>query len=357
VNDVAELKQYMLLHARVQGISPAHYKQVVAGIGSDDEWVARWSAEARSHEAAGRLLEACRHYNLARFPYIDSPARQEALDSCIAVFDRWRKADTDIERLDIECLDGKVSCWTAGLSESDPRPLAILTGGTVSIKEQWAPLLPEVAKLGLAVVAAEMPGVGENTLRYTPDSWRMISAIVDAVADRADVSRCYALCPSFSGHLAIRCAAEDTRIRGVVTASAPISRFFTDADWRGQVPRIAIDTLAHLTRQSTADMTSWALDGELLSALQVPLHYMVSRRDEIVPPGEADVLRQYVRQLHLIANDDVHGSPRHTSETRLWVALSLQRLRGVSNMQVKALRGMLGLLRARSSVATALSSR
>jgi pimeloyl-ACP methyl ester carboxylesterase len=271
------------------------------------------------------------------------------------VFDRWRKENTDIERLDIDGLGGRVRCWTAGLSQSDPKPLAILTGGTVSIKEQWAPLLPEVAKLGLAVVAAEMPGVGENTLRYDPDSWRMLSAIVDAVADRADVSSCYLLCPSFSGHLAIRCAVEDPRIRGVVTASAPISKFFTDAGWRSQVPRIAMDTLAHLTGQSTTDMTSWALDGELLSALQVPLHYMVSLRDEIVPADEADVLRQYVRQLHLIANDDVHGSPRHTSETRLWVALSLQRLRGVSNMQVKALSGMLGLLRARSSVTSALT--
>jgi esterase FrsA len=82
---------------------------------------------------------------------------------------------------------------------------------------------------------------------------------------------------------------------------------------------------------------------------------MVSLRDEIVPAEEADVLRQYVRQLHLIANDDVHGSPGHTSETRLWVALSLQRLRGVKSLQVKALSGMLGLLRARSAVTSVLT--
>ena len=91
MNDVTELKEYMLLHARVQGLSATQYKQVVANINSDAEWVARWSAEARSHEAAGQLLDACRDYNLARFPYVDSPARQAALESCIGVFDRWRR--------------------------------------------------------------------------------------------------------------------------------------------------------------------------------------------------------------------------------------------------------------------------
>jgi hypothetical protein len=353
VTDIAELKQYMLLHARVQGISRARYKQIVGDVDSDQAWVRRWSAEASGHEAAGRLLEACRCFNLARFPFVDGPPRQQALDDCVRVFDQWRRASTDIERLDIDCLGGRVRCWTVGLGTGQQRPLALITGGTVSIKEQWAPLLPEISKLGLAAIAAEMPGVGENTIRYDPGSWRMIPAILDAVAGRADTSTCYALCPSFSGHLAIRCAAQDPRIRGVVTASAPVSRFFLDAGWRERVPRIAIDTLVHLTGEPADDMTGWALDGELLSAVRVPVHYLVSLRDEIVPPGEADVLREHVRQLHLMANDDVHGSPRHTLESRLWVMLSLQRLRGGGSVQAGLLRGLLGLLRGWSALTAA----
>jgi esterase FrsA len=350
VNDIAELKQYMLLHARVQGMSRRRYRQIVSGVDTDAAWVARWCAEARTHEQAGELLGAVRCYNLARFPYVDGPARQQALDDCVGAFDRWRAAETEIERLDVECLGGRVRCWTIGLSATEPRPLVVLTGGTVSIKEQWAPLLPEVAKLGLAAVAAEMPSVGENTIRYGPDSWQMLSAIIDAVAGRADTSTCYALCPSFSGHLALRCAAADPRIRGVVTASAPVSRFFTDPQWRSQVPRIAMDTLAHLTGGPVTDMTGWALDGQTLSAVRVPVHYMMSLRDEIVPPGEADVLRAHLPQLHLIANDDVHGSPRHTLESRLWVVLALNHLRGQGGVQVGALRGLLAVLRGWSSV-------
>jgi hypothetical protein len=57
-----------------------------------------------------------------------------------------------------------------------------------------------------------------------------------------------------------------------------------------------------------------------------------------------------------MANDDVHGAPRHTLESRLWVALSLQRLRGVSNLQVTTLRSLLGLLRARSALRLRLPS-
>ncbi|GCB53265.1 alpha/beta fold hydrolase [Streptomyces sp. NL15-2K] len=355
MNDVDELKEYLLLHARVQGMRPEQYHRIVGAVRTDDErdpdsWTARWCAEAELHERAGQLLDACRAYNLARFPYVDGPVRRRALDNCVAVFDRWRHEHSGIEPLTVPGARGEIRCWTTGLSDGARRPVVVLMGGMVSIKEQWAPLLPLFDRQGFAAVATEMPGVGQNTVPYTPTSWRMISDVLDAVSDRCDASRAYAVCLSFSGHLALHCAAHDPRIRGIVTAGAPVDAFFTDAGWRADVPRLTTDSLAHLTGRSTDDMTEWAIDGETLDRVTVPVHYLVSRRDEIVPPDEIAVLRRHLRRLHVRENDDVHGSPHHIAESRLWVVRSLLRLRGGHRIRVAILAALLALLRLRTLV-------
>src|SRR6185369_11819876 len=115
---------------------------------------------------------------------------------------------------------------------------------------------------------------GENTLTYGPDSSRMLSALLDAVADRADVTHTYPIAMSFSGHLALRCAMTDARIRGIVTVGAPTSRFFTDAGWQRGLPRVTTDTLAHLAHTDPQDipggLARWALTGDDLAALDIP---------------------------------------------------------------------------------------
>jgi pimeloyl-ACP methyl ester carboxylesterase len=222
-------------------------------------------------------------------------------------------------------------------------------GGIVSVKEQWAPILARIAQLGMAGVVTELPGVGENTLRYDAKSWQMLSGILDALSDRAEVNQTYAMTLSFSGHLALRCAVDDQRIRGVITTGAPINRFFTDTAWQEAVPGVTVDTLAALTGAEPgvvsagrvlAGLADWALSSDQLAALDIPVWYVASRRDEIIPAGELDLLREHVRELHLVANDDVHGSPEHTTETQLWCLLALLRMRGGHRL----LRGTVGLL-------------
>ena len=349
MNDIAELKEYMLLHARVQGMTPAEYHRVADTVHSDEEgepdsWAVRWSARGAELEEAGKLLEACRCYNLARFPFAEGPARKKAAEDCVAVFDRWRLAETALQPLTVDCLGGQVRCWTAGLDPADRRPLVLVMGGQVSIKEQWAPLLPLISDLGFAAIAAEMPGVGQNTVRYTRDSWQMISRIIDAAAPGADTSRTYAVCLSFSGQLALRCAAHDDRIRGLVAASAPIRRFFTDREWQSHIPQITVDSLEYLTGDRLAAMADWALEDAELAAVKVPVHYMVSTRDDIVPADEGALLAGLAPDVHLMSNNDVHGSPNRLFEARLWVMHSLLQMNG-SNRGRRALLATLLKLR------------
>jgi len=205
-------------------------------------------------------------------------------------------------------------------------------GGIVSTKEQWAPVLLAARRLGLAGVVTEMPGTGENTVLYGAESWRMLPTLLDAVTDRADVSRTYAMALSFSGHLAIRAALDDSRIRGIVTAGAPVSEFFTDSAWWPGVPRVTKDTLAHMAGVTldvlATELPSLALTDARLAGLGVPVRYVVSEHDEIIPPAEARRLPERIRDLGVLVHDDVHGSPAHTAESQAWCLRELQRIRG-----------------------------
>jgi pimeloyl-ACP methyl ester carboxylesterase len=210
-----------------------------------------------------------------------------------------------------------------------------------------------VGRFGMAGIVAELPGVGENTLVYGLQGARMLSGILDAVADRADVDQTYVVGHSFSGHLALRCATRDTRIRGVVTTGSPVRSFFADREWQARIPRITADTLLHLTGGVREDLGTLAdrlcplgLTGAELESVRVPVAYLRSTRDEIIPQGEVDVLRRHVRDVRVVDIDDVHASPHHVAESRLWTVVSVLRMREVHNAQSFVVTSVWNLLRA-----------
>ncbi|WP_030454069.1 alpha/beta fold hydrolase [Herbidospora cretacea] len=322
-----ELKNYVIAHARSQGMPPEHTAAILARIHDDDSWVREWSAEGDRLAAGDRPLEAGAHYIMARFPYADGPARQEAAARSRAVFDRWRAGFPAIRP-----LEGPAPGWTVGLDDPVPRPLLVLTGGIISVKEQWAAVLPQLDALGFAGIVTEMPRVGENPVPYDAEAWRFFPALLDAVEGRADTGRTYLLALSFSGHLALRAALHDDRIRGVVGAGAPLRHFFTDEAWQARVPEITTATLAHLTG-TDADkvyplIRDWALTPEELSALRIPVAHVTSLRDEIIPPADAALLRERVKGVRVLEHDDVHGAPSSFAQTRLWTLLSVLRIHG-----------------------------
>ncbi|MFG3255685.1 alpha/beta fold hydrolase [Streptomyces sp. NPDC048172] len=333
-----ELKEFALLHARGQGMAPAHAARVVSRIANDTpgdarSWASVWVAEGRSASRRGDLLAACRSYALARFPYPADEERRLAQRLCVDAFDTWR-GEHDVERLEFP-LPGDATCraWASGLDRD--RPLLIVMGGIVSVKEQWAPLLPLLRKIGFAAVVTELPGVGENSCVYAPDSWRMLPTLLDHLAGRARVADTSLLALSFSGHLALRAAGKDARIRRVLTVGAPVTDFFRDTGWRAGVPAITLDTLRRLTGAADRDqlfavLPEFALTAADLAAIRIPVRYVVSARDEIIPPGERARLRQAPGDIRFKVFDDVHGSPSHLGATRRWLFGSLLRSRFLS---------------------------
>src|SRR4051812_22461172 len=147
---LAELKEFARLHAQGQGLAAERVGDVLDRITDDDpgspgSWARVWSAEGDALAGRGEALAACRHYALARFPYAADPDRDRAQRQTVASFDTWRAGVRGIERLQLHHPEGSVTCWAAGLDARRPRPLLIVTGGIVSVKEQWAQALPAFA--------------------------------------------------------------------------------------------------------------------------------------------------------------------------------------------------------------------
>jgi esterase FrsA len=352
-----ELKQLVLLHARSQGLSIPHCQTILGAIRSDggdtpDSWVAVWCAKAEACLARGDQLGACRHFNMARFPYLDGIARESAHHRCVVAFQSWA-SERNVKRVDIALDDGHVGVW---LDAETPKhwPLLLVMGGIVSIKEQWGQMIPLARRLRMCIAVTEMPGVGDNTLRYQPDSWRMVTALLNRLADDCDVGQTYMLALSFSGHLALQASLRDSRLRGVLTVGAPVHAFFSEqSHWR-HLPETTLRTLAHVTGFAKGRLPSFMKDFSLtadeLARIDIPVSYVASRKDEIIPSSEYRMLRDYAPRWRLIEHDDVHGSPHHLLATRLFLIHSLLDMRGGSIIKRRLLGFARWLLRIRDTM-------
>jgi esterase FrsA len=336
MNDLGELKQHIAAHAVSQGLPGHHYASILDRITADQgdhpgSWAYEWIRAGAEYEQRGEPLTAAQHFVLGRFPFVDGPGRARARQRYLDAFERWQRGVPVIEARTIEVDRQPVRLWTTGLSARDRKPLLIMCGGIVSPKEQWAEVLTVLARLGFAGVVTEMPGVGESPLRYRRDSWEIFPAVMDALAGSARTDETYLLALSFSGHLAIRAALRDPRIRGIVGNGVPVREFFGDRAWQARVPAVTRHTLAHLAGVPADELyrlvRDWGIRGDELEALSVPLAAVAASRDEIIPPSDTELLRGRVRNLELLEHDDVHGAPSHLAETRVWSLLAVLRMR------------------------------
>jgi esterase FrsA len=327
-----EMKEFVGLHAKSQRIGGGEFRDVLnrihepAGDG-EGAWAYEWSRFGEDCLRRRRYDRAVQCFNFARFPYVDSAARQAALDRCIETFRAHRVDDRRIRRDAVRVRGLDVPVY-ASIS-SKPLPLLIVIGGIVSIKEQWHKMLGAGRKLGYSVVVTECPGVGENPMRYDADSAALIGAIIDHYRARVEEDNVMIVGLSFGGHLAMRAALHDKRIKRIATAGAPVNRFFTDESWWTRVPQITKQTLAHIAQVGEAGlprvMGGLALNVDDLRKLSVPVMYIMSLRDEIIPPDERHFLVQGLARLDLMEFDDVHGAPSFLPAVRQLIFRELAR--------------------------------
>ncbi|GAB5905394.1 alpha/beta hydrolase family protein [Mycobacteroides chelonae] len=321
MHELSERAELVRLHGRAQGISSREIDRILLSIDSLDDgphgWATTWARAAEERGARGDQAGAMARLNLARFPFASTPDGHLAHARCVAVAGDIA-ADQGIARLEF----GDSAAWYRPAPDAADTPrLLVVCGGIVSIKEQWFTLFGLGRRLGLAVLLTELPGVGEHDVAYGVDAPERFSALLDSVAGRQPFQSAFAMAMSFGGTVALKAAARDSRIGGLLSVGPPIRHFFQDREWWPRVPQTTKDALAVTTRMSEQALPEalapLALEDSELAAIDAPVTAVASLRDEILPTADPLLLRAKVPSARVVAYDDVHGSPRHLLDTRL----------------------------------------
>lgn len=329
--DLQELQGLVRLHAKAQGVRTRTTESVLSAVQRSEglgpgAWAYEWCRAGDLAVYQGKTLEAVHLYNLGRFPFVDCLGRAMALERCVFTFQQWKKKQGNVVQLDIEHEGHRVSSYASNLGR-DRDALILVIGGIVSPKEQWAAFLDMAPRMQCSVVVVDFPGVGTNPLQLHASSSEWIGAVLDALRPFAQVDHTYAVGLSFGGHLLLQRALEDHRIRGITTIGAPIARFFQDPDWWQRVPTTTKLTLEHVTRLKAEPLwnmlNTLALSTNDLKRLRVPVTYIASLRDEIIPPDDWHAVASCVPHATLQAYDDVHGAPGHIDLIRKDIPLSI----------------------------------
>jgi esterase FrsA len=339
-----ELKDFSRVHILSQPDAAALERTLAAIQYSDYDgpggWTYEWNAKAWEYTRDGRELEAIQCLDFARFPFPSSRARAAAHSDCVERFSTWMAGrDPRVKRIEIT-VDGRRVPIYARIDDPK-RPVLIAIGGIATIKEQWHRLLIGAGRLGFSAAIAECPGVGENLLRYAPGCHGFIGAMLDEFSRATGTCRAYVVGFSFGGYLAIAQALEDSRIRGITAVGAPLSEFYTDAAWWSGVSAVTKRTLAHVCRVAEGELPAllprFALSAAAVQSLAIPLHYVCSTRDEMVPPAERAFVEANARHLDRVVFDDVHGSANQMAELQKYIRWSVLAQSGAPMSPVKAM--------------------
>lgn len=331
-----ELKTFAFLHIVSQHMNEKIVQKIFATIQcADGEKSGAWSVELKKFAdnlfSEKQYQDALQYYNLARFPYINSASRKMAHQQCVNSFLLLNQ--TNQWKVKRKCIihEGQQVFFYFKKAISQHAPLLIIMGGIVSIKEQWISIvaLAEQLTLDINIVLMEMPGVGENLCCYHPMSYRLLSSVIHSLSSLANIHETHIIAMSFGGHMAIQCALHDKNIQSIFTVGAPLHYFFTDTLWWQSVPGITKKTLAHMMHihdNAFSDIQEFCITAEQLASIDIPIYYISSQHDEIIPPAEKKFLEKYLSSLHFYEFNDVHGSPHHMKEIQsILIAYLLQK--------------------------------
>jgi len=322
-----------------------------------DEWAAAFCAVAQAYEATAHAAEragdaaaaqanylrAYSYYRMGRYPAPNSPGKRAAYDKSVETFlAAARYLDPPLERVTMpfhgrppspssspvkgrgesgerggegDAVVGYLRCPSDASSPSEGRarggdrvPVVVRWGGIDSFKEEWN--AASVLARGLAMIAIDMPGVGQAPIAGSEDAERMFDAVFDWIATRPDLdaTRVGIIGGSTGGYWAAKLAhTHHERIRAAVNWGGCAHHAFTP-EWieqaqHGEYAFELAETLACAFGRSTFE--EWVeyapslslLDQGILDRPCAPL-LLVNGVDDTVFP---------IADMHLLLQ---HGSPK-----------------------------------------------
>src|ERR1700688_33676 len=197
----AEVGQYPLI-----GLDPGDVKEAFASIHTKDkdEWAAgfmgvadRYLNEAKSLEktdptkANADYIRAWRLYSFGRWPIPSSPGKQRSYEKAIEGFlDHAKFYDPPLEVVRIP-FEGKEIIGYLRLPKNakGPVPLVIAVNGLDSRKEDLTESFSAILPFGIGYLAVDGPGTGQNPIKVSETSDRMLSRGIDYAQSPRDIEK------------------------------------------------------------------------------------------------------------------------------------------------------------------------
>jgi esterase FrsA len=237
----AQVGQYPLI-----GLDPADVKEAVDKIHTKDkdEWAAafmsvadRYFNEAKSLEktdpakADADYVRAWRLYSFGRWPIPASPGKQRSYEKALESFlDHAKFFDPPLEVVHIP-FEGKeiIAYLRLPKNAKGPVPLVIAVNGLDSRKEDLAESFGAILPFGVGYLAVDGPGTGQNPIKVSETSDRLLSKVIDYAQSRPEIdkNRLAMHGVSWGAYWATKMAiVEKDRLRGCSAQSPPVDKFF-----------------------------------------------------------------------------------------------------------------------------------
>lgn len=245
------------------GIDYNDFVRTTASIERWEDWLDAWTdtaerhlalaeqaSERGRHQTAGEAyLRAAVSYHFSKFVWVLDPERnrRNTLAAVEALCAAHARLDPTAERVQAPLGAGTVVANLRRPDISGPAPLVVLIPGLDSTKEEFYLWESVFLRRGMATLSLDGPGQGETGFRLAirPDYEVAVTAILDAVADRAelDLHQIGAVGVSLGGHYVVRCAAFEPRLVAIAGISGP---YDLAAGWDA-MPSLTREAIVHHT--------------------------------------------------------------------------------------------------------------
>ncbi len=291
------------------GIDANDLQQLTRGIQRWEDWYPAWSALADVHARMGEEAEAQAHYESAgehyfhaamlyhfgKFMMVRHPGQLRAgHELTVRTYLRGLPLyEFPGERIEISYEDGHT---IAAILRKPPHiarpPLAILSPGLDSVKEELHNYSNDLLRRGVATLAIDGPGQGEleSALPLRPDYEVPIRSIIDYLESRADIdaTRIGMFGVSLGGFFALRAAAFEPRLKATIMLAGA----YNLAQHFDRYPLLTQE--AFIYRLKAPDeaaarerLKAFTLDG-VTGNITCPVLVIIGRRDRLFPPEDSE---------------------------------------------------------------------
>lgn len=328
------------------GVTPADFARVTAGIETWPQWCAAWVAVGEQHEALGRealeqgrtrsagehLAQAAVYHHFAKFVFVEDLEQMRAAHrrAVACHTDALPHLDPPGRKVEVPFEGSRLHAVVRTPRGEGPFPVVVMVPGLDSTKEELRSTEQTFLERGLATFTVDGPGQGESEydLPIRGDWAPVAEAVHASVTEQADLDeqQLGVWGVSLGGYYSVAVAAAlGDRARAAVALAGP---FCFGECWDG-LPALTRDTFRVRSGSATEEEARAVADTLDLSGVAgqvtAPLLIVFGRRDRLIPYQQAEKVHAAVAGSELLMLEEAnHGcadyGPWHRPRTADWLA-------------------------------------